>query len=219
MKTPQICTVISTPDLKAIRQAHELTDLFELRIDLIYDSWESIAQSISKPWIATCRSKKDNGEWKGTNEKRIETLLKAVELGAAIVDIELETTELNEIVHQIKPKAKCLISYHDWSGTPSLSYLHVILKKQKLAKADICKIVTTANNAGDNLAVLQLVRESGKTPVTSFAMGTHGQLSRLFCPLFGGCFTYASLTEDVLTASGQLSLNQMRHIYSVMKPC
>ncbi|MCL2707264.1 MAG: type I 3-dehydroquinate dehydratase [Dehalococcoidia bacterium] len=218
MNTPRICAVIVSPDAEAIRQAEPLADLFELRLDLLGNTWESVATNIRKPWIATNRLKSEGGAWEGSEEARRNELLKAIKMGADIVDIELATPDLDQIVPQIKRGARCLISYHDMKDAPPYSKLQRIVEEELAAGADICKLVTTAHDADDNFNVLKLIKEFCKTQISAFAMGPHGQLSRILSPLFGGSFTYAALSEGNESASGQLSVAQIHHIYELMRP-
>ena len=67
-----------------------------------------------------------------------------MKLGASIIDIELATPSLADLVKEIKGKAECLISYHNLKGTPPLEDLRQIVNRQLAAGADICKVVTTA---------------------------------------------------------------------------
>jgi 3-dehydroquinate dehydratase len=55
-----------------------------------------------------------------------------------------------------------------------------------------------------------------KTNIVCFAMGKKGVLSRIFSPLFGAYFTYASVNQGLETASGQLDIQRLRKIYSLL---
>ena len=217
MNAPRICAVITNSDLEALRRAEPLADLFELRIDMIGTDWQSVAKQLTKPWIATNRAKTEGGLWEGSEEARRDELLKAVSLGAAIVDIELTAPDLDEIVPIIKKKARCLISQHDARRTPPADRLRRIVEEELAAGADICKLVTTARNLDDNLNVLGLINEFRPAEVVAFAMGQRGQLSRVMCPLVGGSFTYAAVSVGAESANGQLSVSQLRHIYEMMR--
>ncbi|MCL2141159.1 MAG: type I 3-dehydroquinate dehydratase [Dehalococcoidia bacterium] len=217
MKTPRVCTVITRPDTKAIRQAETMTDFFEVRIDLLGKDWQQVAQSLSKPWIATNRLLAEGGAWEGSEEGRIQELLNAVNLGAAIIDIELATPSLDEIVPRIKQKSDCLISWHETHCTPPLSFLRQIVEEELAAGADICKVVTTAQTIDDNANVLMLVHEFRHAKITAFAMGEHGRTSRILCALGGSPFTYAALDEKSRSADGQLSIAQMYQIFETLR--
>ncbi|MCR4393868.1 MAG: type I 3-dehydroquinate dehydratase [Dehalococcoidales bacterium] len=78
----------------------------------------------------------------------------------------------------IKPRAGCLISYHDLIGTPSYETLVGIVNRQLNAGADICKVVTTALEFEDNLKLLKLINEFAGKKIVALAMGDSGRLSR-----------------------------------------
>jgi 3-dehydroquinate dehydratase-1 len=216
MKRPRICTVIVNNDLEAVKEVKPLVDLFEVRIDLIGDGWQELAKQLNQPWIACNRRADEGGRWEESEEKRIQELLKAVELGAEIIDIELGTINLDKAVPKIKNRAKCLLSFHDLKGTPSLDKMREIVQKQLKAGADICKVITTAQSSEDNLVVLQLIADFPETRVVSFAMGPLGFASRVLCPLVGGDFTYASIEKGKESAPGQITVTDLRKLYEMM---
>jgi len=216
MNQPRVCAAITTADLKAIRQAEPLVDLFEVRIDLIGDDWQKVVKGLGKPWIACNRSVAEGGQWQGNEARRVEKLLQAVEMGAAIVDIEFQTKNLANIVRLIKRRAECLLSYHDLEKTPDFDTMKQLIQQQIEAGADICKVVTTAQSFEDNLSVLQLIPAFPEKRVVTFAMGAAGITSRIFCPLVGGDFTYASLAEGKESATGQVTVEELLRIYEMV---
>ena len=216
MKRPRICTVIVSNDLEAVKEVKPLVDLFEVRIDLIGDGWQELAKQLNQPWIACNRRADEGGRWEESEERRIEELLKAIELGAEIIDIELRTRNLDKAVLKIKNRAKCLLSFHDLKGTPPLDKMREIVQRQLKAGADICKVITTAQSSEDNLAVLQLIADFPQTRVVSFAMGPLGFASRVLCPLVGGDFTYASTEKGKESAPGQITVTDLRKLYEMM---
>ncbi len=216
MKKPRICAAIVNKGLRAIRDVEPMVDLFEVRIDLIGEGWPQLVKHLKKPWIACNRRADEGGNWKDSEASRIKELLKAVELGADIVDIELTTENLGEIVPGIKSRAKCLLSFHDIAGTPSPDKLQAIVQRQLEAGADVCKVVTTARNFEDNLVTLRLISDFPKARIISFAMGPLGAASRILCPLVGGDFIYASIEKGKESAAGQLTVEALRKIYGMM---
>ena len=216
MKKPRICAAIVNKGLQAIRDVEPLVDLFEVRIDFIGEGWPQLAQRLKKPWIACNRRADEGGNWKDSEARRTKEILKAVELGADIVDIELATENLGKIVPGIKNRAKCLLSFHDVVGTPSLDKLQAIVQRQLEAGADICKVVTTALKFEDNLVTLRLISDFPKARVVSFAMGPLGSASRILCPLVGGDFIYASIERGKESAAGQLTVEELRKIYGMV---
>lgn len=216
MKKAKICAVIVNGDLAIIKEVERCVDLFEVRIDLIGNGWQEIAKQLDKPWIASNRSAAERGRWRKDERKRTEELLIASELGADMIDVELGTTDLAETVRLIKGRAKCLLSHHDFKGTPPLNEMKEIIQRQLAAGADVCKIVTTARKFEDNITVLQLILEFPTIEVVAFAMGTLGLASRILCPVIGGSFTYASIKEGKESAPGQITVNALHQIYAIM---
>jgi len=217
MKRPRICAVITDNDIKSIKKVEPLADLFEVRIDLIGESWQEVVRQLKKPWIACNRSVEEGGKGEKIETLRIEKLLKAIELGAAIIDIELRTERLAQIMPVIGKRAKRLLSFHDFTGTPDLEEMRGLVRKQINAGADICKVVTTAQKFDDNLAVLQLIAEFPVLRIVAFAMGERGLLSRIFCPMAGGDFTYAAIEVGKESAAGQITVKDLRNLYEMVR--
>ena len=216
MDPQRICAVITTPEAATTPELWESADMVEVRIDMIGKGWENTVRSLKKQWIATNRLKAEGGFWEGTEEARRVELLKALSMGAAIIDIELAAPDLEEIVPLIKKKARCMISHHDMKRTPQRSELRRIINDELAAGADICKLVTAALTFDDNVVMLGLINEFKPADVVAFCMGPMGQVSRILSPLSGGAFTYAALTEEGTSASGQLTISQMKNIFGVL---
>ena len=215
MKRPRICAVIVNNDLEAIEEVEPFIELFEVRIDLIGDGWQELVEHLRKPWIACNRSADEGGSWRQDETRRIVELVKAAELGADIIDIELGTRNLNEAIQQIN--TKCLLSFHEMKATPPLDRMREIVQRQLEAGADVCKVITTAQRFEDNLTVLQLIAEFPKTKIVSFAMGPLGLISRVLCPLVGGDFTYASVEKGKESAPGQITARDLRKLYEMVE--
>ncbi|MGA2158999.1 MAG: type I 3-dehydroquinate dehydratase [Dehalococcoidia bacterium] len=218
MKRLRICAVITDKDVPSIRRAAELADLFEVRIDMIGEGWREIVPALTKPWIAANRSVNEHGKWNGGEEGRIKELLSAAGLGASVIDIELNAEGLKDLVPQIKKKkVGCLISHHDWQGTPPTDELAAIVRRQIKAGADICKLVTTAVKIEDNIPVLEVIRVFPSARIVSFAMGAEGRLSRVLAPRAGSYFTYASTGSGKESAPGQVPAEVMRRLLGLVR--
>ena len=217
MKKPRICATIIDNNLKAVREVEPLVDLLEVRIDLIGDNWQELVGQLNKPWIACNRSANEGGKWEGNEARRIEKLLQAIELGAEIIDIELGTKNLGNIIRLVKRRTKCLLSFHDLEKTPTFDTMKQIVNKQAEAGADICKVVTTAQSFEDNLSALRLIAEFPVTRLVSFTMGPLGVISRVLCPLVGGDFTYASIGKGKESAPGQVTVRELTKIYEIIE--
>ncbi len=219
MEKPRICVVVVNKDLEAIKSVENLVDLFEVRIDLIGDGWQEVAKQLKKPWMATNRSTSQGGKWEGDENTRVAELLKSLELGPDLVDIEIQTENLEQIVEVIKQRAKCVVSFHEWEETPPLEKLEEVVRKELEAGADICKVITNAQKIEDNITVLQLIASFPEATLISSAMGSLGSISRVLSPLIGGYLTYASVGEGRESAPGQLTVRDLKKIYEMVGRC
>jgi len=195
-------------------------NLIEVRFDRLKNHREiaDLATHVKMPKIATNKSLSCHGMFQGTESERRKTLLDAAKSGFEYIDAELSTTDPGEFISQIKKTgAKTVMSFHDFSGTPSLSELKDILEQEISTGADVCKVVTTAKRMEDNLTLLNFTSNaSAKTRIVSFAMGELGKTSRLLSPFFGGFFTFASLKQSEETAAGQMCIQEMKKAYELL---
>jgi 3-dehydroquinate dehydratase type I len=193
--------------------ASKKPDVVEFRLDQLDDPGplEEIVRRKSFPAIATDKS--DRG-----STTTLELLSRAARTGFELVDVELSTASSGTAVEQLKSHgAEVILSFHDYSQTPSAGELTRILEAEKNAGGDICKVVTTALQPRDNLTVLDFVeREAPTTRLVSFAMGSYGVLSRILSPWFGAEFTFASISGDSKTADGQLSIDELRSVWQTL---
>lgn len=188
-------------------------DFIEVRIDFLKPDFklEGFTAGIGVPLIAADRSRRNEGD-------RQTMLLKAANTGFQYVDIDLSSPKLQTFISQVKLiGAKCVVSFHDHSKTPSIPELNRILERQVSSGADVCKIVTTARWVEDNLTLLQFIQAAQvrKKPVC-FAMGELGKMSRLLSPVFGSFFTFASLERGSETATGQMTVQEIRDAYEIL---
>jgi 3-dehydroquinate dehydratase I len=187
-----------------------------VRIDLIGAKWRNVIPFLKKPWIACNRRVEEGGKWQGTEEKRIKELLSALDLGALLIDIELGSPGIKEVVKEINGRAQIIVSYHDLQETPPVDRLRQIVIDELAAGADVCKVVTTAHNNNDNLAVMELITGFPGVKIIAFTMGAAGQVSRILSPLVGGYLTWASAQEGNESAPGQMTAEDLTKIYRML---
>ncbi len=217
MSSPDICACITTAaDIDAAVAVKDLVALYEVRIDLIGEQWLEVARALPGPWIACNRLSTQGGGYCGTEIERVDVLQHAIEVGASIVDIEMEARDARSFIRGIKGRATVLVSHHDFEKTDEGSALTEVVERQKDLGADICKIVTTARSVEDTVTVLRLARRYSAHRIVTFAMGISGMTSRILAPLVGAQFTYASLAAGREAAPGQLTVAQLRAVYDAM---
>jgi len=206
----------SAQAVKIARSAENYADVIEIRLDALADPGiEVFIKNLAKPLLFTNRPEWEGGFFKGAETARIELLLEAVRHDCALVDLELKTApelrgELLDVLLQ-HPGTSLIISWHDFSGTPSREELEEILLQQMESGAHIGKIVTTAHDSMDILKVLSLQETAAENdfPLIAFCMGGVGKISRLATLKLGGYMTYAAPDEHRETAPGQIPVSIM----------
>ena len=213
-----ICTSVSGKSLGQIEKIIDKVEMAEIRLDLCdmgEEEIEVLFGSSDIPLVATCHDK----DLKAAEAK----LKKAIEAGAAFVDIDLNapapvSKRLSRLAYD---KGTTIIrSYHDYTGTPSLEVLEDIYEKAKRFGADIVKIITTGSY-GRDWAVLEslykkLSTRGSEGDLIAFLMSPEGSESRIACLKWGAPFTYAALDGYAPTAPGQLFTSEMhQRIYGV----
>lgn len=209
--------------IEGMERAAALADLVELRIDGIPDAdLERLLSARPVPVIVTNRSPQEGGLFTGTEEERVGRLCEAAHLGADYLDIESATdpalkARLRERLAG-RP-GQLIVSWHDFSGTPSRSALKAKLEACMADGPAIVKIVTRADDAADCLRVLELIpcARQKRQAIIAFCMGWHGRISRIAAPLLGSLIAYASLEPEAASAPGQLTVHQMREIRRLLE--
>ena len=223
--TARICVSIlpktSAEALKLIEKAEEeKADLIEVRLDRLdkQDKLADLASHGKTQKIATNKPISCRGGFSGTETEQKQILLDAAKNGFEYLDMDLSTSNLKDFTAQASEYgARAIVSFHTFTSSLELSRLNEILEREIEAGADVCKIVTTAQQVEDNLTLLNFVSAArNRTKVVCFAMGAHGKVSRLLSPLFGGFFTFASLEQGRETAPGQITIREMRHAYELL---
>lgn len=188
--------------------AEQGVGLVELRLDYIQGPVQvkRLLKDRPCPVIVTCRRAADGGRWEQSEEARLLVLRTAIVEGADYVDLE------DDIAAQI-PRfgaTKRIISHHDFQKTPN----DLVGMHQRLAAldADIVKIATMANQPGDTLRMLEVMR-AATIPTIGLCMGDIGTPSRVLAGRFGAPFTYATFNDERVLAPGQIGWRQMRDLY------
>jgi 3-dehydroquinate dehydratase-1 len=202
---------------RAVEEGNRLADLIELRVDYLRNAaLEKLLKAGEKPLIVTNRPRAEGGRYGGDEKKRLVILREATALGAAFVDVEIRTerSSLRELIKN-KNGTRLVLSFHDFQRTPSDGELRRLLDRMNRQGADVAKIVTFARSWDDNLKVLALIpyARRKRQAIVTFCMGEKGKMSRIFSPLMGAAWTYASLSRKQASAPGQLTIQEMREIW------
>jgi 3-dehydroquinate dehydratase-1/3-dehydroquinate dehydratase/shikimate dehydrogenase len=200
------------------KHAEKQADIIEIRLDVLEQpAIDPFVGCLSKPLLFTNRPKWEGGRFEDDEEKRVDLLQEAIATGVSFVDIELKASASlqQKLMNTAAGTAtKLIISWHDFSGTPSSNQLSEILDRQRKSGAHIGKIVTMAEDYQEVLRVLNLQIEAAEHdfPLIAFCMGKAGMISRLATLKLGGFMTYAAPDTDSAAAPGQLPLNFVREM-------
>ncbi len=220
-KSAGICVAITggTVDeaLERALTAQAAADVIEIRLDgMEKAAVRPFLEALDIPLLFTNRAPSEGGKGPDDEEARLTPLYDAAASGAAYIDLELKTDdELRQrLIKAAKGKCETIISWHNFSTTPSAQGLRQILQEQYRTSAAIGKIVTMAHDFTDVLRVLDLQREARELgfPLIAFCMGRVGAISRAATLKMGGFMTYASADDEAGTAPGQLAVSSLRHI-------
>ncbi|MGI9537055.1 MAG: type I 3-dehydroquinate dehydratase [Desulfocapsaceae bacterium] len=229
---PLICLpLVGDTRAKVLEEAEALVklqpDLLEWRVDG-YNDVEDIAESLSllkemrgvigdTPLIFTCRIDLEGGIKKISRQVRLELNSAVIDSGNVdLVDVELCNDR--EFVDIVKADAqnngvKLILSYHNFSETPSEHFIYSKLVEAQTAGGDISKFAAMPKNYGDVLTLLNATQrarnEAVQVPIVAMSMGPEGAVSRLAGGLFGSDITFAIGMQA--SAPGQIPIKELRN--------
>jgi 3-dehydroquinate dehydratase-1 len=210
---PRIVASLGKSALKDVLLTSD-ADIVEVRLDLVegdpIQSLRCIRGSSKLPIIATNRLRAEGGSFEGSEEERIDQLLKASEY-ADLIDIELRAPQRDKFLERTDGQA--IISYHDFAGMPSSKDLKSIIQEMSATCASIGKIAVTPKCLRDNLVLLGLLLDA-EMPLSVIAMGEIGRHMRAVAPIYGSALTYGYVSEP--TAPGQMSVCELRELSKLL---
>ena len=227
MKKGKICVSVAAPDsqavLNAVQPVLDIVDVIEVRLDAMDEP--DVARCCSllkKPLLFTNRPGWEGGEFNGFEDDRVSPFFAAIDVQAAYIDFELRADPLlkDQLLQAMQnTPTRMIISWHDFKSTPAEQDLDDIFQQMAASGAHIGKIVTTAHNPADVLRVFSLQEKAlaAGFPLSCFAMGTSGRISRLATLYLGGYMTYGAVNEVQATAPGQLSVARLKNLCDIFE--
>ncbi|MBI4167747.1 MAG: type I 3-dehydroquinate dehydratase [Candidatus Aenigmarchaeota archaeon] len=195
-----------------IERASGVADILELRIDYMKrPDLKRLLSSSPLPKIVTNRVAGEGGEFHGSEDERFAYLEEAADLGAEYVDVELNC------FRRIPRKSTKLIVSHHLGRTPD--DLQEIYRNIVDSGADVVKIATMANSYQDSVRMLNLILQASSEgkDIIGICMGEKGIITRIYGPAFGGYLTFASLSDDKKSAPGQITAEELRRMWTLLK--
>lgn len=222
----KICIPINESDINLLStryaESAQHADVIEIWLDSlsVADLPSAIMQS-SKPILYVCKGAEEHGSFSGLESDRIQKLIDVLSYKPAYIDVGIHTDpQLIRQLEELKGDTELIISYHNFKKTPSWDELcKIVIQSIKLG-ADVIKIATQVNDAMSDsihlLRTIEMIHGIGKKAIIT-GMGTHGKIIRAIAPLLGTEFTYAPLNQKNATAPGQISYNDLRTIWDILK--
>ncbi|XP_054807326.1 bifunctional 3-dehydroquinate dehydratase/shikimate dehydrogenase, chloroplastic-like isoform X2 [Prosopis cineraria] len=198
-------------------------DLVEIRLDSLKNFYHiedlnSLIKERPLPAIFTYRPNWEGGMYNGDENKRLDALRLAIELGADYIDIELKVARqfYDSIRGKELNKTKVIVSSHNYQYTPSVEDLANLVAEIQATGADIVKFATTALDITDVARIFQITTHSqvSHVPIIALVMGDKGLISRILCAKFGGYLTFGTLEAGLVSAPGQPTIKDLLHLYN-----
>lgn len=217
MTMPRVAQIVgvifSRADLQRAIRMRNPSDFFELRLDALAGSVETVREAIGKlpaPFIITARHPREGGANQLSSRERRE-LLFAFLPHAACLDIELRSARALDSVLQAAraEKISVIISFHDFRGTPGAARLDEILRKAQLLGPDFVKIATRTDTPAELNRLLDFFERSRHSRnIVLMGIGKLGRKSRLELARRGSALNYGHL--GISRVAGQLSVAELR---------
>ena len=151
--------------------------------------------SLPHPVILTVRRFDEGGARPLTDTARLALYL---ELLPTVSAVDLETKSLRTIGEAAaaarRARKSLILSHHDFQATPTLARLRTIAARARDNGADIVKIATKTETAGDIARLLTLLEEF-PSPLAVMGMGTLGRAARVLFARAGSVLNYGWLDK------------------------
>lgn len=200
-------------------------DAVELRADHLEERSPAVIAALlpqlaahGVPLLFTNRVASEGGAHEEDEERRVATILAAIESGVpALVDLELATAPAlrDRVIDAGKRRGvPIILSAHDFAATPPDEILLARLAAMAEAGADAAKLAMMPREAGDAVRLLALCRAATSAPaalpLAAMSMGPLGVLTRVLGHRAGSALTFAAADAGGGSAPGQLTLAELR---------
>jgi 3-dehydroquinate dehydratase/shikimate dehydrogenase len=203
--TPTSRTLAPADLLNASRRC----DLIELCLDhfIAEPNVGDLLRVVDKPILVSCRSEEEGGQWKGTEQQRIQLLREAIVAGPAWVELDLDSA-------QSIPRygnTKRLVSFT--SLNRPLSKIDDIFEQCRQAKADAVKFTWLTEDLDAAWPLLAAVTQPRELPVVGLGLGKSGLTFSLLGRKYGSPWIYAALERGMESFENQPTVWQLKEDY------
>jgi 3-dehydroquinate dehydratase-1 len=211
---PRLVGVISSrDDLRFAIRMRNPPDLFELRLDHlvgIVNELENKLSMLPAPLIITARHPREGGANNLSIKQRRELLSRFLPY-ARYIDVELRSAKALRSLLEIarRKNVRRIVSFHNFSSTPSTRSLRTRARATKSCGADIFKVATRTDTPAQLARLLDFIgNKEVDLAVSAMGIGKLGGISRLELMRSGSVLSYAHLGRARI--AGQPSLRDIR---------
>ncbi|MCD4558003.1 type I 3-dehydroquinate dehydratase [Schaalia sp. lx-100] len=217
--TAQTCDELACQIRRASKYPH---DMYEWRFDFFKENtqtaYDTLISEVDSPILATYRTQYEGGEGQASHAQYHEIIRNLASRYDA-VDIEIQREGSAELIHEAHQLGATVIaSFHNFTATPSSSYLRDIVTRQVQSGADIVKFACYARDSHDLLTILETqiwAHDTFSRPIIGIGMGPAGALTRICGITAGSSATFA--TAEHASAPGQMNATQVRHVLDLLE--
>lgn len=237
-KLPLVCTpLVGSTQVQLLAELAVVLpkrpDVLEWRVDFFAGLGDTAAviaaaQAIrhaagSIPLLFTRRSALEGGEKIALSEAQVIALYAAVCQSQTIDLIDYELANGASNIAQVRAAAQAngialVLSFHNFSSTPSLDEMVDTFLRAEQAGADVAKVAVMPRDLDDVLTLLTATRAASKElriPLISMAMGPLGAVTRLVGAVFGSALTFAVGASS--SAPGQVPIEDLNAVLAVLQ--
>ena len=232
---PKVCVPVVAPTPEAAAVAVRalppgVADVVELRLDhltgaaadpaVVTSAVRAVRDALPDdvPLLATFRSVAEGGVQPADDATYAAAVRASLVPGVDAVDVELAAADLSALVADAHAAGVAVVvSHHDVAATPPAEAVVDVLRRQRAAGADVCKVAVMPHDADDVLALLTATRAVARDadrPVVTVAMGGLGLVSRLAGELVGSAMTFGSVGAG--SAPGQVDAVRVREVLALL---
>lgn len=213
-------TVHDPAGLKAAaRLRRGAVDLLELRVDAFAGQESALlaaARNLGFPLLVTVRSPAEGAVHPLPTAARAESYHRFLDV-AAVIDVELSSLPaLRAVVEEARRRGVgVVLSFHDFTATPTLARLRALARRAVAAGADCFKCATRLRSPSDLHALHQLLLTPGvRIPVAAMGMGPGAPAARLVLGAAGSALNYGFLHRP--NAPGQLPATLLKPLLELL---
>ncbi|MDW8240159.1 MAG: shikimate dehydrogenase [Acidobacteriota bacterium] len=213
--------------LRRVAEAERLGDVIEFRLDYMADfspadpvySVRPLVNATTRPIILTYHPAfTRQPEQVPPFEDQVacwRALFSLTNVDRVYFDLDLQLARWFQSSGEPVPWDRVIASYHNFTETPQP--LSLVYEQLAATPAAVLKIATHAQVISDNLRLFDVLARAiqDHRPLIALTMGEAGFMSRILSPAWGGLLTFGALTEHEATAPGQLTAEQLIHLFRV----